>query len=596
MSLPKLLLRLFKPLTFVLIAVLIYLSYQHYLRSQSLAKSQSQDNVKVATALIWSQIEATFAKVDLLQQQVDTANFAPLANQILANSYLYKSVAVYDRRADQYANFNDDRLTANSKRNIEWHTFDGFTRQYAVSTLYRKSDGIWVFAIKQVQYHSPIEVWFEVDVQHTTQYLSNLKTLNNGYVFVIDSMTGKLVFHPNPNRIGTSSISYQGGLKEQIDAGRTRGSYDYFYNGELKKSVFDARNPIGWVVVSGTSQTDILFTSYQISLTAIVVFALLFLVVSFNYITFQLNQGLSQLTLATNMAAFKQDLKHIFDRFTYHGGVQFCLYDEKANQFNTIDYHGNAKASYQLDKLPAYFKSRGINYLYSNEYDPLAKQLQISGRHYVLPLYHHDSLIGVIYVNSVFYAFEGLMRAIRDFSEVALANLLLSKQVAMNDPLTGLENEHHLRQELTKANDSESLFYAVIDVCGLTAINDRYGSNIGDKVIKHVANVVKRSFPKPQSRCLARTNNGHFGLLFSANDSIDAQKQLEWLRQLVEKSPLTIDQDDIGQADIVSTVSIGATPIEGSADGTLSLGLKNLQQAKLQGRNCVYLSPSELRA
>ncbi|WP_112480413.1 GGDEF domain-containing protein [Vibrio variabilis] len=183
------------------------------------------------------------------------------------------------------------------------------------------------------------------------------------------------------------------------------------------------------------------------------------------------------------------------------------------------------------------------------------------------------------------------MRAIRDFSEVALANLLLSKQVAMNDPLTGLENEHHLRQELTRASDSESLFYAVVDVCGLTAINDRYGSAIGDKAIKHVANVVRRSFPKPQSRCLARTNNGHFGLLFSANDPEDAQKQLEWLRQLVEKSPLVDVQDDI-----VNTVSIGATPIEGSADGTLSRGLKNLQQAKLQGRNLVYLYPNELRA
>lgn len=591
MSLPKLLLRLFKPLTFVLIAVLIYLSYQHYLRSQSLAQSQSQDNVKVATALIWSQIEATFAKVDLLQGQVGTQNFAPLANQILANSYLYKSVAVYDRQSDQYANFNDDRLTTNSKRDIEWHTFDGFTRQYAVSTLYQKSDGYWVFAIKQVQHHSPIEVWFEVDVQHTTQYLSNLKTLNNGYVFVIDSMTGKLVFHPNPNRIGTPSISYQGGLKEQIDAGRTRGSYDYFYNGELKKSVFDARNPMGWVVISGTSQTDILFTSYQISLTAIVVLALLFLIISVNYITFQLNQGLSQLTLVTNIAAFKQDLKRIFDRFTYHKGVQFCLYDSQANQFTTIDYHGNTKASYQIDKLPAYFKSRGIHYLYNNDHDSLAKQLQISGRHYALPLYHHDSLIGIIYVKSAFYAFEGLIRAIRDFSEVALANLLLSKQIAMNDPLTGLENEHLLRQELAKANDDESLFYAVIDVCRLTKTNERYGSDTGDRVIKHVANLVKRTFPKPQSLCLARTNNGHFGLLFTANDVQDAQKQLDWLRQLVERSPLTVNQREI-----INTVSVGATPLGDSADGTLSRGLQNLQQAKLQGRNTVYLYSSERSA
>ncbi|MGR5221272.1 hypothetical protein ACPV4B_13660 [Vibrio parahaemolyticus] len=55
---------------------------------------------------------------------------------------------------------------------------------------YQKSDGFWVFTIKQLN-NQQKEIWFEVDVQHITQYLANLKTLREGYVFVIDATTGQ---------------------------------------------------------------------------------------------------------------------------------------------------------------------------------------------------------------------------------------------------------------------------------------------------------------------------------------------------------------------------------------------------------------------
>lgn len=583
MSLPKLLLRTFKPFTFALITLLIYLSYQHYERSQALAKSQSQDNVKVASALVWSQIEATFAKVDLLQESTDSNSFDILTNQILANSFLYKSIALYNTKTKYYSNFNDDGLTDSSQASIRWHSFDGFAHRYAVSTLYQKADGFWVFAIKQEQDQSPVEVWFEIDVQHTTQYLANLKTLDNGYVFVIDKMTGQLVFHPNPARIGTASISYFGGLQDQVEAGETRGQYDYFYNGNLKKSVFSAQNPMGWVFVSGTSQTDILFTSYQISLTAVVILALLLLVFSINYITYQLNEALSELTRAEDIAQFKHDLKIIFDRFTYHKGVQFCLFDAETHYFKTIDFHGNSKSIFHCERLPRVFESRGLNFLYNNKHDPLAQKLHITGRHYTLALYNQDALIGVIYLKSSFYAFEGLIRAIRDFSEVALANLLLTKKVAMDDALTGLENEWSMRNHIAVSESNNAMFYAVVDINGLKGINEKYGEHTGDSVVVHVADIARRSFPKPKATCIARGQNGCISVLFHTSHIEDAEKQMDWFRQLVEKQPLDVDEGSIQ-----ATVSIGLTQLGDSVDATLSRGIKSLQQSKLKGRNQVY--------
>ncbi|ASI93232.1 sensor domain-containing diguanylate cyclase [Vibrio mediterranei] len=584
MSLPKILLRALKPLTFALIAALIFISYQQYQHSLQLAKSQSQSNVKMATALVWSQIEATFAKVDLLQKHIDDPRFASLVTQTLDNTYLYKSISVFDPVAQTYVDNQGEGISEQTKSSIQWHSFDALSHQYTVSTLYQKLDGLWVFAIKQQISQPRLEVWFEVDAQHITQYLANMKTLKEGYVFVIDGTNGRLIFHPNPLRIGTESISYLKGLEQKIAYGQTRGSYEYHYNGELKVSMFDARNPMNWIFVSGTSRADILFTSYQISLTALVILALLSLALSINYISYQLNHSLARLNQAPDIAHFKHDLRAIFDRFIFHKGVQFCLYEQDTGSFKTVDFHGNTKVIHQCQSLPSIFTSRQLNYVYNSNNDALARKLQVNGRHYILPLFQRDTLIGVIYVKSAFFAFDGVIRAIRDFSEVALSNLLLFQYLNDKDSLTGLDNKLTMRSELTQQLRNSSAYFALIDINGLKRINADYGDMIGDTIILYVADIIKRSFPKPKSHCIARYESGLFAVLFEANDNADAKKQLEWLRQLIEKLPLNIHDEWIK-----ATVSIGVTATGDSTDGIIGRATQSLQQAKLKGRNQVHI-------
>ncbi|MGR5177417.1 diguanylate cyclase domain-containing protein [Vibrio mediterranei] len=583
MSLPKFLLRAFKPLTFTLIVILVVISFRQYQNSQQLAKEQSQSNVKTASALVWSQIETTFAKVDLLQEQANTPIFSSLAHQTLANTYLYKSIAQYDQRTQSYVDTRGESLPFTTLESIQWNAFNALSHKYAISTLYQKSDGFWVFAIKQLN-NQQKEIWFEVDVQHITQYLANLKTLKEGYVFVIDATTGQLIFHPNPTRIGTRSISYFGGLDEQIQNNQNRGSYEYFYNGQLKISEFDARNPMNWVFVSGTSRADILFTSYQIGLSALVVFALFLLLFSINYISYQLNQSLAKLNQAPDIAHFKHDLRAVFDRFTFHRGMQFCLYEQESGSFKTIDFHGNSKVIHQCETLPKILTLRELNYMYNSDYDELARKLQIHGRHYALPLYQRDSLIGIIYLRSSFFAFDGVIRAIRDFSEVALSNLLLFQRLNSKDTLTGLDNKLTMRNALSVQLHNPSCYFALIDINGLRSLNRNYGDMVGDTIILYIADIIKRSFPKPKSNCIGRYESGLFALLFNANDMSDARKQLDWLRQLIEKLPLNVHDEWIK-----ATVSIGLTATGDSTDAVIGRATQSLQQAKLQGRNKVHV-------
>ncbi|MCL9776910.1 sensor domain-containing diguanylate cyclase [Vibrio methylphosphonaticus] len=582
MSLAKFLLRVFRPFTFGLIATLIFISYQQYQRSQDLAMEQSQSNVKMASALVWAQIEATFGKVDLLQNNVDTSQFNTLANDVLSNTYLYKNIVRFNSVENDYLPINGVPLSPVITTAIQWHEYKASSNVYAISNIYQKANGFWVFAIKQANIKNQREVWIEFDVQHTTQYLANLKTLKTGYVFVIDAETGRLVFHPDPLRIGSPSISFSSGLQERIKGGEKRGKYEYYYNGQYKMSIFDAQNPSGWVFVSGTNRADILFNSYQISLTAVVMLSLLLLILSINYITFQLNKSLAKLNASPDISHFKHELKSIFNQFTFHKGMQLCLYDNESGNVKTIDFHGNTQIIHHTETLPSVLTRRELNYSYNSDSDAIARKLQIKGRHYTMPLYQRETLIGVIYLKSSFFAFEGVMRAIRDFSEVALSNLLLFQALHSKDPLTGLDNKQAMRHALSQQLRNQNVFYALIDINGLGNMNAQHGDMLGDTIILYIADTIKRNFKKPSAICISRDENGGFAVLFEAENKEGASKQLDWLRQLIEKQPINMHDKWIE-----ASVTIGATVIGDTPDAVIGRAKQSLQQAKLKGRNIV---------
>ncbi|MFA0703891.1 diguanylate cyclase, partial [Vibrio sp. 10N.222.48.A8] len=98
----------------------------------------------------------------------------------------------------------------------------------------------------------------------------DLKTLNNGYVFVVDRATERLVFHPDPQRIGSKSISFHAGISHQLSQGETVGKHEYYYQDNFKISVFDADNSLNWVFIAGTDRHDILTSSHQFTLTGLV--------------------------------------------------------------------------------------------------------------------------------------------------------------------------------------------------------------------------------------------------------------------------------------------------------------------------------------
>ena len=584
MALPKFIIRTLRPYIILLSLGMIYLAYQQLNSSELNAHRQSLANLNTSSHLVSSQVEAAISKLYLLHDAQSVTEFDHTAQRILKHSPSYADVISVNHETKQYRSANLESVTAEQEADIQWTPLQRLSSDIAVSSLYEKKPNYWVFAVKYTP-NKLKEIWLEFDLMHTTQSLRGLRTLSEGYVFVIDQHTGRLIFHPDPVRIGTQSISFHSGINELIEKNIKFGEHEYYYRDQFKVTVFDANNPYGWVFISGTDRADILATSYQFSLTAVVIASLLLLAIAINYFSYQLNQSLAELNTKHEMADFKSHLRQIFDRFLPHQGVQFCLYDADYGHFSTIDFHGNSKIILTDPRLAQSFSVNNFSYFGKKYADPLAKLLRIESRHYSIPLFSKGELIAVIYVQSFLPTYHSVLRMIRDFSEVALSNLLLHKQLRSKDVMTHLDNKMTVREEIERNIEDESVYFALCDLDHFKKINDQYGHLCGDKVILATAELMEKCFPKPGAISLARYGGEEFCVLFHANDQNDAYEQCELFRQLMEKTAIEFSGQQVR-----ATISIGITQADATQHITIGRADKALYQAKGLGRNQVVLN------
>lgn len=587
MALPKLLLRGLRPFVILLVIGLIYAAYQQFQKSEKTAYYQSIANLKTATSLVSSQIEAAVSKLYILDDATTFTEFDTTAKRILEHTQSYSDIIAVNHATGQYRSSLLSPTQTEQSLNVNWYALAHLSPHIHVSSIYEKQLGKWVFAIKFIQANKD-EIWLEFDLKSTMQSLLGLKTLDTGYLFVVDNATGRIVFHPSPHRIGTQSISYRAGINEKVKSGLHFGRHEYFYKGHLKLSVFDSNNPYNWVFIAGTNQADILASTHQFALSAIVIISLLILTGAINYLICQINKHLSELNSKVELSEFKGCLRDILDRFFHHKGAQICFYDADYGHFSTIDYHGNIHIVLQDKALADSFAPRSMTYKGKQHVDPLAKRLQIKSRHYTMPLFDQQQLIAVIYIQATFPGAQSVLQMIRDYSEVALSNLLIHKQLRSKDVMTHLDNEQTLREEMESYLGDQQVFLAMLDIDYFKRINDQYGHLCGDQVIVHTAELMKKCFPKPKAISLTRYSGEEFALLFRANDENDAYEQCELLRHVVEQAKVSPESTQID-----FSISVGITSIAQDQSTTIARAEKALYQAKGLGRNQVVLNTFE---
>ncbi len=95
------------------------------------------------------------------------------------------------------------------------------------------------------------------------------------------------------------------------------------------------------------------------------------------------------------------------------------------------------------------------------------------------------------------------------------------------DPLTGLYNRKYVEERLNELDTSKKTSMAVVmlDINGIKLINDTFGYREGDKLLKSVANELKRGLRN--NDIIARWGEDEFLVLMPDNDMENAAKKIE---------------------------------------------------------------------
>lgn len=161
---------------------------------------------------------------------------------------------------------------------------------------------------------------------------------------------------------------------------------------------------------------------------------------------------------------------------------------------------------------------------------------------------------------------------------------------SITDSLTGLFNRRHFDSRfsvecLLSRDQQSALSLLVIDIDFFKKINDSFGHQVGDEVLKVIAKTIRSVLRT--SDITARIGGEEFGALLFDTNIHDAFKAAEKLRKRIADTPIPLSGFD--QA-INVTVSIGVASISGDQDtpeSVFKIADENLYKAKAAGRNCI---------
>lgn len=192
---------------------------------------------------------------------------------------------------------------------------------------------------------------------------------------------------------------------------------------------------------------------------------------------------------------------------------------------------------------------------------------------------------------------RGALATFRDVTQIEAHRAEMNSRIrhlellAAHDPLTDCLNRRALDPKMQAVWDlsiemGQPLSCYMIDNDHFKQINDTYGHEIGDNVLKEVASVIRRSAPDDALVC--RYGGEEFCVVL-ANQPIEQAAELaERTRRRVEAIRITSAKvPSISTTDLAISVSIGVS--------ALKFGAGNPQELITQADQCLYLAKRQGR-
>ena len=175
------------------------------------------------------------------------------------------------------------------------------------------------------------------------------------------------------------------------------------------------------------------------------------------------------------------------------------------------------------------------------------------------------------------------------YSDSLRENVLASLELAVVDPLTGLNNRRYLETHLasmvdTAAGRGQPCSLMILDIDHFKMVNDTWGHSAGDEVLKNFAARVKRVIRTVDLMC--RLGGEEFVIVMPDTPHSVATKIAQRVLAAVESDPFSIEN---GARQIPITVSIGLAErgLDANPENLLRRADTALYHSKNNGRNRV---------
>ena len=165
-------------------------------------------------------------------------------------------------------------------------------------------------------------------------------------------------------------------------------------------------------------------------------------------------------------------------------------------------------------------------------------------------------------------------------------------QLANHDPLTNLYNRRaffaHAEMEMNDPDKCQSLSAIMFDIDHFKRVNDNYGHDAGDLVIKTVANIASS-----EGALLGRLGGEEFAMMISGQSLLGAARIAERIRETIQNTPILVNGRKI---EITSSFGVANYQVGDQTDNLLKRADIALYQSKSNGRNRVTVDRSYTQA
>lgn len=297
-------------------------------------------------------------------------------------------------------------------------------------------------------------------------------------------------------------------------------------------------------------------------------------------------------TLSMNVKAI---LNNLYDAVYIVDKNRKIIYWNKAAEDLTGYSHSNIIGSHCFDNILNHIDKDGVQLC--KNCCPLVASIKDDEIKEASVFFHHKNGHRIpIFVKAFPYKDSNgvIIGAIEIFSEISERKQILEKiknlnQLAMLDELTQIPNRRYT-ENVIRIKFNEYLLNKItfglvfIDVDNFKHINDNYGHDTGDMVLKAISKTFLNNLRGDD--VIGRWGGDEFIAAFSNIDREGLDKVAKKLKMLVENTVVEINNEQLKV-----TISIGATLItpEDNLNTIIKKSDKLLYQSKKNGKNCVSI-------